>query len=100
MPLMRGDHDMATDQNVVPNAVKLLGEAVVPGASLLVSGRVGAGLLHTALGVAASALLGPIGLVGRIVPLLIAANSFNKSVNDRNLWEGVDFAGRDEVADR
>jgi hypothetical protein len=93
---------MANDQNVVPNAVKLLGEAVLPGASLMVEGRVGSGLVHTALGVAAGALLGPLGVVGRIVPLLIAANSFKKSVTDRNLWEGIntDLTASDEGVQR
>jgi hypothetical protein len=98
--LMRGDPAMPNDENVVSNAVKLFGETVLPGASLIVSGRVGAGLLHTALGIASTAVLGPVGMFGRVVPFLIAANSFNRSVNDRNLWEGVDIMGRGESVER
>jgi len=91
---------MANNENVLPNTLKLLGEAVLPGASLMVSGRIGSGLLHTALGVAAGALLGPVGFIGRVVPILIAANSFSRSVNDRNLWEISDTGAREESVER
>ena len=75
---------MADDQ-VVSNGIKLLGEAfVIPGSSLILEGRVGAGLLHGALGIAATALLGPLAPIGRV---LIAANSYTRSLNDRNIWE-------------
>ena len=78
---------MASDQNgVVGNGVKLLGEAfITPGSSLILDGRVGAGLLHGAIGLGAIALLGPV--AGPIVRLLVAANSYSKSVSERNLLE-------------
>jgi hypothetical protein len=85
---------MANDQQTLPNAVKLLSEAVVPGGSLLVSGRIGPGLLHTALGLAAGVLLGPVGLVGRLV---VSANSYSNSVSSSNLWQAFDSASAQSV---
>jgi hypothetical protein len=78
---------MAADQNgVVSNGVKLLGEAfITPGSSLILDGRVGAGLLHGAIGWGAVALLGPI--AGPIVRLLVAANSYSKSVSEQSLLD-------------
>jgi hypothetical protein len=62
------------------NGVKLAGETVLPGASLLLDGKVANGLVHTLLGFGARAALGPVGL------LIVAADSFSKSVTDKHLW--------------
>jgi hypothetical protein len=55
------------DVDVINNGVKLVGEAVVPGASLLLEKHISAGLLAAGVGVLGSAalgsLLGPIGYV-------------------------------------
>jgi len=61
------------------NAVKLVGEAVLPGASLLMDGKVAHGGAHMIAGVLAKALLGPVGLV------LVIANSYASSTTGQNL---------------
>jgi hypothetical protein len=79
---------MHDTQKSLWNSVKLLGEVfVTPGSSLLLDGRVGLGLLHSALGIAATALLGPAGRVGAA---LIALNSYNKSNANYDFPERVD----------
>jgi hypothetical protein len=76
---------MANDFQVLSNGVKLLGETfVTPGASLVLDGRIGLGLVHGALGLAATAILGPVAPVARI---LLSLNSYSSSVTDRNIWE-------------
>lgn len=83
---------MAANQSVLSNTVKLLGEALVtPGTSLLLEGRVGSGMIHSVLGIAAATLLGPLGRIGAI---LIAANSYSKSITGHNIWEVADGDGR------
>lgn len=68
-------------------SLKLLGDfAVVPGASQLMQGELGSGLAHAALGVAGSALLGPLGWAA------VAANSFTKSLSDDHIWTHVSHA--------
>ena len=59
--------------------LKLAGEAVAPGASLLLEGKVGAGATHLILGTIATMALGPLGR------LLVAANSYSTSVSGRGL---------------
>ena len=61
------------------NAIKLVGEAFLPGASLLLDGNIVAGGAHVLLGAAAKVLLGPIGLA------LVIANSYSKSTTGKNL---------------
>lgn len=61
------------------NAIKLLGEAFVPGASLFMDGKVAAGAAHTIVGALARAALGPIGLA------LVVANSYSSSATGKNL---------------
>lgn len=64
------------------NGMKLIGEAaVMPGASLLLDGKIGEGVLHAVLGTAARLLLGPPGWI------LIAANSYSRSVSGKGLYE-------------
>lgn len=68
---------------VVTNGVKLVGETVVPGASLLLDGQFVNGAAHVAAGLGARLAFGPIGL------LLVCADSFSKSVTDKFLWDHV-----------
>lgn len=63
----------------ISNGVKLIGETILPGTSLLMDGRVKEGAAHMAAGIAARAFLGPIGWG------IVAANSFSKSVSDQGL---------------
>lgn len=63
---------------VIENGVKLIGEIVVPGASLLLDGDMKGGAGHAVVGIAAWALLGP-------ARLLVSANSYSKSVTNENL---------------
>lgn len=66
------------------NVAKLVGEVVVtPGASLLVDGKIAAGGLHVVLGVAARVFLGVPGI------LLVAANSYSKSVTKKSLLQHI-----------
>lgn len=67
----------------VANGIKLVGEAFVPGASLLMDGKVVNGAAHVAAGIGIKLLLGPVGL------LLAAADSYSKSVSDKYLWNHV-----------
>ena len=61
------------------NAVKLLGEVVLPGASLLMDGRIVEGGAHLLAGMAAGAILGPIGLA------VVVANSYSRSTVGKHL---------------
>ena len=62
------------------NGVKLVGEAILPGTSLLMDGKLGEGAAHAVAGIGARLVLGPIGA------LVVAADSFSKSVANKNLW--------------
>lgn len=61
------------------NAVKLVGEAILPGASLLMDGQILHGGAHLVAGIAARALIGPIGWV------LVIANSYANSTTGTGL---------------
>jgi hypothetical protein len=71
------------DIEVLNNGVKLVGEAVVPGASLLLERNVGGGLAMAALGViggmAAGSVFGPLGYV--LARYGASAASFSQSLN-------------------
>ncbi len=71
--------DTSQPKTTTTNAVKLLGEAFLPGASLLMEGRVAQGGAHVVAGLLAKALLGPVGLV------LVIANSYSHSTTGKNL---------------
>jgi len=76
----RTPSDAPSQSDVLHNGVKLVGEAVLtPGASLILDGRLVEGALHAVVGLAAKALLGPIGL------FLTAANSYSMSTTGKNL---------------
>jgi len=72
--------------DILSNGVKLVGEAVLPGASLLLDGKFINGAAHSVLGLGARAALGPIGVA------LICADSFSKSVTDKFLWDHMSDA--------
>jgi hypothetical protein len=80
---------MAGETPVLGNAAKIIGEAVLPGASLVMEGQVATGLLHTVAAVVGGALLGPIGVI------LVAANSYSSSVRGEGLLSSAkaDFFG-------
>ena len=72
---------MNDDLRTLTNVIKLVGEAILPGTSLLMDGKLADGAAHAVVGIGARLALGPIGA------LVVAADSFSKSVNDKNLWE-------------
>jgi hypothetical protein len=63
--------------------IKLVGEAVAPGTSLLLDGDVGLGSIYLVGGWIAKKALGPIGW------FLVAADSYSRSVTGRNLIDHV-----------
>ena len=73
------EHKTVTKASGIENAVKLVGEAFVPGASLLMDGKILAGGAHAIVGGLARVALGPIGL------LLVAANSYATSATGKSL---------------
>ncbi len=67
---------------VASRGIKVAGEALVaPGSSLILDGDIINGGVHLAGGLLARWAVGPVGW------FLVAANSYSKSVTDRNLWE-------------
>jgi hypothetical protein len=72
--------------DILSNGVKLVGESILPGASLLMDGKFINGAAHSVLGLGARAALGPIGVA------LICADSFSKSVTDKFLWDHMSDA--------
>jgi len=81
MPPTSNDPNLpSTSSDPVGNVVKLIGElAVVPGASQLLDGNVGSGMAHAVVGWAARILLGAPAM------LVVAANSYSRSVSDKSL---------------
>ena len=79
---------------VLKNGVKIIGETLLPGASLLLDGNVPNGALHAVAGIGARMVLGPIGL------LLVAVDSYSKSVSEKYIWQHATDAfgkARDKV---
>lgn len=68
--------------------VKLVGETVAPGTSLLIDGDMAAGTLHLVGGWIARKALGPVGW------LLVAANSYSRSVTGRGIVEHLQAQAR------
>ena len=79
-------------QPMMDNAVKLLGEAFVPGASLLMDGKIVEGSIHLVAGTWAKAAIGPIGWA------LVVANSYSESVTWKNLLKHLSKAAQDVQA--
>jgi len=79
---------MATDttqpqpqNDSIKHAVQLAGEYVLPGASNLIAGDIKTGGLHFLLGIAAGALLGPVGV------LAVKANSYSRATTGQNVLD-------------
>jgi len=76
------------------NAVKLLGEAIVPGASLLLSGKLVSGSAHLIVGSWARVTIGPVGLA------LVIANSYSESTTGKNILKHFSKVASDLQASR
>jgi len=74
---------MSNPMTTISNGLKLAGEALLPGASLLMDGQLKNGAAHAVVGVGARVFLGPVGVV------VVAANSYSKSVSDRHIWDYI-----------
>ena len=74
-------------------AVKFAGDfAIVPGASQFMHGKMASGLGHAAVGIILRGVVGPVGWAA------IAANSFTKSMSNKNIWSHV-VGAKDTVVD-
>lgn len=67
--------------NPFVNGMKLVGEALLPGTSLLVDGKFINGAAHAVVGLGARVALGPVAVA------FVCADSFSKSVSDKFLWD-------------
>jgi hypothetical protein len=76
------------NEQTTQNAVKLVGEALLPGASLLMDGKILQGGAHFLVGAAARALLGPVGWV------LVAVNSYSTSTTGKGLLNQFSRGGQ------
>lgn len=70
---------MENQNRTVDNAIKLVGETLAPGASLMMDGKILAGAAHMIVGFWSRAALGPVGLG------LVMANSYATSTTGKNL---------------
>jgi len=68
---------------IVKNGVKLIGERFLPGASLLMDGKIVQGGAHALIGFGAKAIFGLPGLVA------LAANSFSQSVTGKGILSHI-----------
>jgi hypothetical protein len=75
---------MAIAEGTGTKAVKLVGEALAPGISLLLDGDMKGGVVHLAGGLAGRALLGPLGPIGWAYA---AADSFSKSTTGKHFHQ-------------
>ena len=64
---------------VVENGVKLGGERILPGSSLMMDGDIKGGLAHAAVGLLARAAFGPVAWFA------VAADSYSRSVTGKGL---------------
>ena len=78
------------ESNATKNGIKLLGERLLPGASLMMEGKIAAGGAHTIASTLARLLLGPTGVA------LVVANSFSSSATGKNLLKHL-RPGKDEA---
>ena len=78
------------NENVGRNTLRLVGELFVPGASQLVSGNIGSGILHNVLaGGAGLALVGSgvAPVLGSLAILGVKLNSYASATTGRNVWD-------------
>jgi len=78
------------ESNTTGNAVKILGETMIPGASLLMDGNILSGGAHTIIGTWARVALGPLGHA------LVIANSYAKSTTGKGLLQQFSRAPKAE----
>jgi hypothetical protein len=76
---------MSGTQSVLGNGLKLVGEVVVPGASELLEGRIGSGLLHTVVAAGAGLLLSGTPVLAGLAILAVRANSYSRSVSGQGI---------------
>jgi len=81
------NQSIPTEGAPVQNAIKLLGEAMLPGASLLMEGKILTGGAHLIVGAIAKAALGPVGVA------LVVANSFSLSSTGKSLLKQLTQMG-------
>ena len=74
-------HREPSSDVVIGRGLKMLGETVAPGVSLVLDGKILPGAAHLVGGLVARWAFGPVGW------LLVAANSYSKSVTGRSLTE-------------
>jgi hypothetical protein len=86
-------HREAASGVVIGRGIKILGEAVAPGASLVLDGKILPGAAHLVGGLVARWAFGPVGW------LLVAANSYSKSVTGRSLTEHLASTRPEAAAD-
>lgn len=70
-------------QETIDKAIKLFGEVLLPGASLLMDGKVVSGGAHVIAGAVAKAAIGPVGTA------VVIANSYSESTTGTNLLKHV-----------
>jgi hypothetical protein len=81
---------MADFQTAVGNGVKLVGEALVPGASELIEGNIGSGISHFVIGGVLATLLAPsFPLLAGLAGIGVRMNSYSQSVSGKNLIQAV-----------
>lgn len=80
-PAQAGGDEPILQSPSTKNAIKLAGEAILPGASLLMDGQILHGGLHLIAGAVAKAFLGPVGIA------VVIANSYSNSTTGKNLLE-------------
>jgi hypothetical protein len=79
---------MADLPTAVGNGVKLVGEALVPGASQLIEGHVRSGIAHFLIGGVVVAVLAPtFPLLAGLTGIGVRLNSYAQSVSGRNIIE-------------
>jgi hypothetical protein len=71
---------------LLERGLKIAGESVAPGASLLLDGKVVPGVAHFLAGMLARAVFGPVGVI------LVAADSYSRSVSGKSLLEQLQGA--------
>ena len=84
-------HQEPSSSVVIGRGIKIIGETVVPGASLVLDGKLLPGAAHLVGGLVARWAFGPVGW------LLVAANSYSKSVTGRSLTEHLQSTRPEET---
>lgn len=79
-------------EETIDRAIKLFGEVVLPGASLLMDGKVVSGGAHVVAGALAKAVIGPVGTA------VVIANSYAESTTGTNLLKHLSKFAQDVQA--